>query len=102
MKPWRFHEEVPAEIERTARWYEGERSGLGTEFLTVLQEVVACLEDGSVVSSPAREDRRARRVLLLRFPFAIVFVETEDAFVIVAVAHHKRQPGYWASRLAPR
>lgn len=99
MKPWRFHEEVPAELEETARWYERTRPGLGVDFLLVVREVVASLEEGTAVAGPLLDDARARRVLLPRFPFAVVFTEAEDAFVIVAVAHHKRKPGYWSSRL---
>ena len=102
MKPWRFHQEVPEEIDQTARWYESNRPGLGADFLIVLREVVSSLEEGSAVSSPAPEDPRARRILLPRFPFGVVFVEAEDAFVIVAVAHHKRRPGYWSSRVGKR
>ncbi len=99
MKAWRFHEEVPEELEQTARWYERSRRGLGAEFLLVLREVMASLEEGSAVTGPVQGEPRARRVLLPRFPFAVVFTEAEDAFVIVAVAHHKRKPGYWSSRL---
>jgi len=34
-----------------------------------------------------------------RFPFAIVFVELDDHYLVVAVAHLKRKPGYWLTRL---
>jgi toxin ParE1/3/4 len=41
---------------------------------------------------------RVRRLALRRFPYLLVYKETEDALRIVAVAHGKRKPGYWASR----
>jgi toxin ParE1/3/4 len=40
-----------------------------------------------------------RRVLLKKFPFFIIYLDWEDEVYIVAVAHAKRRPAYWASRL---
>lgn len=40
----------------------------------------------------------ARRALLLRFPFAVVFRETKAGIEILAVAHARRRPHYWRSR----
>jgi toxin ParE1/3/4 len=39
-----------------------------------------------------------RRVLLERFPYEIVYRILADAFLIVAVAHCRRRPGYWRGR----
>ena len=33
-----------------------------------------------------------------RFPFNIVYEIRQTEIVIVAVAHHKRRPGYWSQR----
>jgi plasmid stabilization system protein ParE len=40
-----------------------------------------------------------RRVVPDRFPFSVVFRELPRKIQIIAVAHAKRRPGYWASRL---
>jgi len=40
-----------------------------------------------------------RRVFLKKFPYFIVFFDGQDEVTIVAVAHAKRRPGYWAKRL---
>ena len=39
-----------------------------------------------------------RRYLLRRFPFFVVFRESEESVQIVAVAHARRRPGYWIGR----
>ncbi len=39
-----------------------------------------------------------RRVLLHDFPFAVVFRESADSILVVAVAHASRRPGYWLDR----
>ncbi len=47
------------------------------------------------------EDARARRFVLSRFPFAIVYLVSSDGgIIIVAVVHTKRRPGYWMERVA--
>lgn len=40
-----------------------------------------------------------RKCRLNRFPFTFVFFEHDEKFVVVAVAHNKRRPLYWRSRL---
>ena len=40
-----------------------------------------------------------RCYLLRRFPFVIVYRMAEHQIEIIAVAHGRRKPGYWASRL---
>lgn len=40
-----------------------------------------------------------RRVILHRFPFSVVYLEEESAISVIAVAHHKRHPGYWKQRI---
>jgi toxin ParE1/3/4 len=40
-----------------------------------------------------------RRYLLKRFPFVIVYRAGESRIEIVAVAHGRRRPGYWAARV---
>lgn len=41
---------------------------------------------------------KTRRYLLRRFPFFVVFRETNDRLQIPAVAHARRRPGYWMGR----
>jgi hypothetical protein len=40
-----------------------------------------------------------QRVVLGRYPFSIVYRELPHDIQIIAVAHAKRRPGYWATRL---
>jgi len=50
------------------------------------------------LASPLIE-RRVRRFILSGFPYDLVYVVLDDEIVIVAFAHHSRQPHYWKSRL---
>jgi toxin ParE1/3/4 len=47
---------------------------------------------------PLYEDP-TRRYLLRRFPYAIIYVVTDDALMVLAIAHTSRRPGYWRHRL---
>jgi hypothetical protein len=40
-------------------------------------------------------------VILNRYPFSVVFRERLHDLQIIAVAHAKRRPGYWAKRTKP-
>lgn len=45
-----------------------------------------------------RCDERHRYVLLRRFPYQVIYRGVGDRIVVVAVAHAKREPGYWHGR----
>jgi len=45
-----------------------------------------------------RLQQRFRRYLLHKFPFSVIYLERPDCIEIIAVAHHRRKPGYWNTR----
>ena len=88
-----------AEEDYTAslRWY-AERStraaeGFESEFAQALKAIAADPD-----RYPLCDDRH-RFYLLKRYPFQIIYREaSEDRWLIVAVAHTSRRPGYWLNR----
>ena len=42
-----------------------------------------------------------RRLMLTRFPYALIYSATDDLLHVVAVAHARRRPGYWRPRVGP-
>ena len=46
-----------------------------------------------------RYGRWARRYVFPRYPFSLVYIVRGDVIEVVAVAHGRRRPGYWRSRL---
>ncbi len=103
MKRWRIHDEAIAEIDATVDWYELQRDGLGREFLDDLRATVAKLRSDPTLSTPDRfapPDVTVRRRLLRRFPYLVVFAESTMEYVVLAVMHRHRRPGYWSSRMA--
>ena len=47
---------------------------------------------------PAGEHGTRHFVLPSRFPYTIVYRVRDQDIVIVAIAHHSREPGYWRHR----
>jgi len=95
-----FDVAATAEAEAAARWYEARESGLGSEFLVELDRAISEIAQSPSSWQVSSDDSRARRFLLSRFPFSIVYVvRTDDHVVVAAVAHAKRRPGYWRERL---
>lgn len=39
-----------------------------------------------------------RRCQMQRFPYGIVYEQTDAELIVVAVAHLHREPGYWQGR----
>jgi plasmid stabilization system protein ParE len=39
-----------------------------------------------------------RRLVLRRFPFAIVYRVDAERVLVLAIAHQRRRPGYWTRR----
>ncbi len=91
-----FHPEAEREFEESASWYDERSPGLGIEFVASVRAKVE-----QILESPELWPvvKGARRVLVSRFPFAIVYRVLADAGIeILAIAHLRRRPMYWAKR----
>lgn len=95
----RFHRAASDEAEAAVRWYNERVPGLGDDFRRELFAGIERIREQPRAWPLSAYDRRARRFLLARFPYALVYVAGPDDIVtIVAVAHAKRRPGYWRRR----
>jgi len=91
------------EMRQAAANYEHERDGLGDRFLDEVAAVrnqIAALPESSQ-QWPA--DPAYRRAIVDVFPFVVFYRidEVRRTVVIVAIAHTRREPGYWKTRLEP-
>ena len=98
----RFEDEADAEYRRAGRWYEDRRAHLGIEFLdavdAAIDPIVAMPRAGVLVPGiPSDLPVRSRGVT--RFPYHVMYIETETFIRILAIAHDRRMPGYWKPRL---
>ena len=91
--------EAEQELLEAAAWYDGQRGGLGDELLAAIDSLLVHVSEAPDSFPTDRFDARARRAILERFPYAVVFVAHEGEVRVVAFAHSKRRPLYWQGRL---
>jgi plasmid stabilization system protein ParE len=97
MKPRLFVEEAArADLADAFRWYEGQRAGLGSEFLAAVAVVFERIEQNPMGYPIIRGT--TRRVLLRRFPYSVFYVVDPDLVAVTAVMHGRRDPRRWQER----
>lgn len=100
MKRIVLHREAQLELEVSERFYL-EQGGQELA-LSFLRHV------GAAFSSIAQDPKRFPRLRKFQavqkcrvscFPFSIYYLESPSELTVIAIAHGKRQPGYWQQRL---
>jgi plasmid stabilization system protein ParE len=97
-----FEPEADTEYQQAGVWYEGRREGLGLEFFDEIDATIRrILEFPRLGAAVPRvpPDLPVRRLAVRRFPYHVVYLETAEELRILAVAHDRRRPGYWQTRL---
>jgi plasmid stabilization system protein ParE len=88
--------EAEQDLEEARNWYEGQRTGLGGEFVGAVDDVLGRIGDFPELY-PA-EYRGVRRAVLSRFPYVVYYRTTDSAVEVLAVLHGSRHPRTWRSR----
>ena len=91
-----FHPASSEEFLETAAYYEAQIPGLGERFTIEVERITEVLGDQPEIGQ--KIGGIYRRILLIRFPFSLIYSIEPDHIWIVAVAHHRRRPGYWKER----
>jgi hypothetical protein len=78
-------------------WYRQRNAIIGGEFLMQLDFAMDAIAEHP--GRGVRVGRGCRRYLLRKFPFSVVYMEQFGAVEVIAIAHHRRRPGYWQARL---
>ena len=94
---YRFLSPAKEEMIEAMLFYETASIGLEIDFLDDLQRTIDTLTVYPELGQPIDSD--FRRILLHRFPFSLIYALEQNGILIVAVAHHGREPEYWRSRL---
>lgn len=88
--------EAEADIAQAFGWYEARVSGLGSEFMLVLDATFNSILRNHDLYPEVH--RNVHRALTRRFPFAIFFVVEETRIIVLSVFHVKRNPRIWKRR----
>lgn len=94
----RFLAPAEMEIDEAADWYAAKDDGerLADDFLAELDRVVRQVHERPQAWTEIEPG--VRRVVLRRFPYALIYAVKPQEILVLAVAHHSREPGYWHGR----
>jgi toxin ParE1/3/4 len=94
-QPFRFSGAARDDLRHGVLWYEEAREGLGGRFAADVQKTVDL-----ILRAPDRWPirRGTQRYVLRRFPYTIAYRVIGEQVVILAVAHHRLDPGAWERR----
>ena len=90
--------EALVEADAAARWYAQRSLSAAAGFADEIDAAVAAIDQSPEAWPPFAHG--TRRYLLRRYPFSVIYRIERDRILIVAIAHGRRRPDYWASRLS--
>src|SRR5437764_6922304 len=90
-------DDAAQELAAARDFYDTNRPGYGGLFADAVEHAFELLAEYPLIGKKVRP--RVRRMTLLGWPYAIIYLVRDDAIVIIAVAHHRRRPNYWRKRL---
>jgi toxin ParE1/3/4 len=89
--------EADRELSEGALYYARESSAdLGLAFIAEFERALDLLCTHPLLGAVWKRDRR--RFPLRRFPYSIIYYIKGDELRVIALAHHRRRPGYWTGR----
>jgi len=94
--PVRVHPLAADELEAARRWYHERNPEASAAFLAGIDSAIL-----AVTEAPQRWPRihvKYRRYIMRNFPFSVVYLTLPASIEVIAVAHHRRRPGYWLAR----
>lgn len=92
----RLHPGAESELQAAHTWYLERSEIVAAAFRLEMDHAVQVVSE-----SPNRWPRvtdSERRYVFPRFPFSLIYRLQQQYVEVIAVAHQKRKPGYWASR----
>ena len=91
-----FHPEAESEFFEAINYLEEQNEGLGKTFSREI--FVAIRKITFFPFAWTTISKNARRILVNRFPYGIIYQVSGEEILIVAVMHSSREPNYWKGR----
>ena len=96
-KKFEFHPEAISETREAVAWYRDRDPDSAQRFRAELKRAEKLITIRPRVWPNYMFS--AKRYVLQKFPFSLIYIELEDRIICLAVAHSRRKPGYWKSRV---
>ncbi len=91
-----WHALARRELFEAADFYEERVLGLGEAFIDDVETAVARIRQYPRLGAIAL--REIRQLAIVRFPYYVVYKVLPARIMILAIAHQRRRPRYWANR----
>ncbi len=96
MRRVRLLADARRELLHETAYYEQAREGTGRRFRLAVEAAFVRVLAFPMSGTPAPAG--TRRTTVQGFPFSVVYREVGDGILVYAIAHERRQPGYWLER----
>ena len=87
-----------SEVREIISYYNGQRDGLGFEFVVELRQTLTRIKHYPEAWSPLSP--RVRRCRVNRFPYSVIYEVGDDSLIVAAIQHHHKEPYSWRSRMS--
>lgn len=84
------------DIRRAALFYKRQAGHLATEFTAEVEYALSRMAENAEIGSPMRKG--ARKLLVRRFPYLVIYRVLPDHVLVLAVGHQRRHPDFWLER----
>ena len=84
------------DLHEASGWYHQINPDLSDEFIEAVNAAFIVIEKHAQLQQKIYNN--FRKVNLKKFPYKIIYQVGKEEITIIAVAHHKRHPGYWKRR----
>lgn len=91
-----YHLDALEEMQMAAEKYAAIELNLAEAFLSAVHAALESIERYPKIGRSEGTELRSR--VVRGFPYSLVYASSEALIEVVAIAHHKRQPGYWKDR----
>jgi plasmid stabilization system protein ParE len=94
--PVRFQLPAQAEADEALAWYQARQEGLGSRFITALEQII-----NSIGEQPDRYpevEPRVREAIVSGWPYAVYYQIHYDCVMVISVFHTSRDPAVWQWR----
>lgn len=94
--PVRLLPEARLEFDAAADWYGEQSASVGCDFIAQVRAVIQRIASNPQLYPVVHNE--ARKAVLRRFPYVIIYREDLHEVLILAVLHAARDPAVWRGR----
>jgi plasmid stabilization system protein ParE len=104
LKPLQIVELAESEYQEATTWYRDRDLRVAERFVAETRRTLELIENFPEIGGrvPGVDDSDVRQMPIHTFPYHVVFVRLSDRLEVVAFAHNRRRPAYFADRLRPK